>query len=263
MAHYILTDLDFNNISKITNLPNGVSAGDAVNMAQLDAAVQGVSWKNSCRVATQSNIDLSAPGATIDGITMVSGDRFLVRSQTSVPANGIYIWNGASTTATRSTDCSTAVELEQAITTVEEGTSAGVSYRQTQVNFTLESGDVIWTVFGSASGAASETSAGIAELATQGEVDTGTDDARMVTPLKLATWSGRIKKFSQDIGDGAATTYTITHSFATRDVHVEVYRNSGNYDTVMAEIRRSSTNAVQVLFATAPTSNQFRVVVLA
>lgn len=35
--------------------------------------------------------------------------------------------------------------------------------------------------------AASESASGVAELATQGEADTGTDDARIVTPLKLAT----------------------------------------------------------------------------
>lgn len=38
--------------------------------------------------------------------------------------------------------------------------------------------------------AASETAAGIAELATQTETNTGTDDARIVTPLKLATFVG-------------------------------------------------------------------------
>lgn len=37
---------------------------------------------------------------------------------------------------------------------------------------------------------ASETVAGIAEIATQGETDAGTDDARIVTPLKLANYSG-------------------------------------------------------------------------
>lgn len=38
--------------------------------------------------------------------------------------------------------------------------------------------------------AASETVAGVAELATQAEVDTGTDAERIVTPATLAAWSG-------------------------------------------------------------------------
>lgn len=37
--------------------------------------------------------------------------------------------------------------------------------------------------------AASESTAGKAELATQAETNTGTDDARIVTPLKLSTWA--------------------------------------------------------------------------
>ena len=48
-----------------------------------------------------------------------------------------------------------------------------------------EATGVKWAAGGGA--AASETVAGIAELATQTETNTGTDDARIVTPLKLHT----------------------------------------------------------------------------
>ena len=262
MAYPILTDLDFNSISKITNLPAGVSNGDAVNVAQLNSAIEGLAWKDSAVVATQSNLNLASPGATIDGITMVSGDRVLVRAQSTAAENGIYVWNGASTVMSRALDASTSNELEQATLTIDEGTSAGVTYRQTTVNFTLDSGSVTWTTFGTSVSAASETSSGTAELATQAETDTGTDDLRIVTPAKLANWAGRIRKYSVDVGDGAATSYTLTHNLGTRDVRVEVYRNSGNYDTVLVETRRSSTNAVVLVFATAPTSNQFRAVIV-
>ena len=169
----------------------------------MDSAVEGLAWKDSCRVATQSNLNLSAPGATIDGVTMATGDRVLVRSQTAGSENGIYIWNGSATPATRAADCSTAAELEQAVTTAEEGTSAGASFRQTVVNLTLGSTTVTWTSFGTSAAAASESTAGIAEVATQAETDAGTDDARMVTPLKLATYAGRVRKFATDIGDAA------------------------------------------------------------
>lgn len=261
MAHEILTDLDFKNVSKLTNLPNGVNAGDAVTVGQLNAAVEGLAWKDSVRVASTGNINLAAPGASIDGIAMVSGDRFLAKDQTLPAANGIYVWNGAATPATRSLDANTSIELEAAVVTVEEGTSANSTLRQTQVNFVLDTGGVVWTSFGTAAAAASETVAGTVELATQAETDTGTDDLRAITPAKLANWSGRTRKFSQDIGDGSATSYTVTHNLNTRDVRVEVFRNSGNYDTVLAEVRRGSVNAVQIVFSVAPTSNQFRVVV--
>ena len=263
MAVDVQRTLDFGNARKIINLPDPSTAQDAATKAYVDSAVEGLAWKDSCRVATQANISLASPGATIDGITMASGDRVLVRAQTAGAENGVYIWNGAATPATRALDASTAAELEQAITTIEEGTSQGVTYRQTAVNFTLGIDAVTWTVFGTAAGAASETSAGIAELATQAETDAGTDDARIVTPLKLATSPWAKKQFTANIGDGAATSYAVTHNLNTRDVQVEVYRNSGNYDTVLAEVQRTSVNQVTVIFDTAPASNAYRVVVQA
>jgi hypothetical protein len=221
-----------------------------------------LAWKDSVRVASPgSNINLTTPGTTIDGITMVSNDRFLAKDQTTTTQNGIYVWNGSGSTATRALDCDTFAELEQAVTTVEEGTSAGASFRQTAVNGTLGSTAITWTSFGTGAPAASETTAGIAELATQSETDTGTDDLRIVTPLKLATWSGRLKKFSQSVGDGSATSYAVTHNIGTRDVIVVVYNNSTN-DEVFCDVVHTSTTVVTVVFASAPSSNAFRVTVI-
>jgi hypothetical protein len=262
MAKAVLSDLDFNSVARILNLPDPSAAQHPATKAYVDSAVEGLAWKDSARVATQGNLSIASPGATIDGITMATNDRVLVRAQSSQPENGVYIWNGAATPMTRAPDASTAAELEQAVVTVEEGTSVGATFRQTTVNFTLGSGNVVWQSFGTSAPAASETTAGIAEIATQAETDTGTDDARIVTPLKLATYSGRKLKFSADFGDGSATQYTITHNFNTRDVHVEVYRTSGNYDTVLCDVDRTSVNAVRLTFAAAPTTNQFRCVVI-
>jgi hypothetical protein len=262
MARQVLSNLDFNNAAKIVNLPDPSAAQDAATKAYVDSSVEGIAWKDSCRVATQSNLNLAAPGATIDGISMSVGDRVLVRSQSAAAENGIYIWNGSAVPATRSLDCSTAAELEQAVTTVEEGTSPGATFRQTAVNFTLGSGSVTWSTFGTSAPSASETTAGIAEIATQGETDAGSDDTRMVTPLKLATHSGRKLKFSQDVGDGSATQYTVTHNLNTRDLHVAVFRNSGAFDEVGCDVEHTTVNSVTLRFASAPTSNQFRCVVV-
>lgn len=261
MARKFFTDIDLQSTSKVVNVPSPSSSGDAVPKSYVDSLVEGLAWKDSCRVATQANLNLTSPGSTIDGVTMASEDRVLVRSQTTTADNGIYVWNGSSSAMTRSLDASTFAELEQAVTTVEEGTSAGTSYRQDQVNGTLGSSTISWVTFGTAAPAASETTAGIAELATQAEVDAGTDDLRIITPLKLATWSGRIKKYSVSIGDGSATSYTVTHNLASRDVHVTIYNNS-SYDEVIADVTHTTTNTLTIVFATAPASNAYRVVVV-
>lgn len=261
MPKKIFTDFDFQSVSKVTNLPSPSASGDAAPKSYVDSLVEGLAWKDSCRVATQANLNLSSPGATIDGITMASGDRILVRAQTTTAENGIYVWNGAAVAATRSLDASTFAELEQAVTTVEEGTSAATSYRQDQVNGTLGSSAVNWTTFGTSAPAASETTAGIAEIATQAEVNTGTDDLRFVTPLKLASWSGRIKKYAVSIGDGTNTSYTVTHNLGSLDVNVTVFQNSTG-DEVITDVTHATTNTLTIVFATAPASNAYRVVVI-
>lgn len=259
----ILHDLDLNGVSRITNLLDGVSSQDAVTVAQLNAAVEGLAWKDSVRVATQSNLNLAAPGATIDGVTMALNDRVLVRSNTSQSENGIYIWNGAATAMTRAPDTSTAGELEQAVTSVEEGTSANATFRQTTVNFTLGVGNVVWVSFGLATPAASETTPGILEIATQGETDAGTDDATAITPLKLANYAGRAKRYATTFGDGAATSYIITHNLNTADVNVFIKETGGSKRQVEAEVRETSVNSITLLFNAAPAINAFRVVVTA
>lgn len=262
MAKDILSDLNMGGIAKMTNLPAPTAGGDAVNKTYVDNAVEGLSWKASVRVASTANINLAAPGATIDGITMVTNDRFLAKDQSTGSQNGIYIWNGAATPATRAADASTFNELEQAIVTVQEGTNASTTWRQTNVNGTIDSSAVAFVAFGTSAGAATESSAGVAELATQGETDAGTDDARIITPLKLANWSGRKRKASAVIGDGSATSFNIDHNFNTRQVIVEVYKNSGNYDTVLCDVTRPTVNRVTVTFAAAPASSAYEVVII-
>jgi hypothetical protein len=54
--------------------------------------IKGSTWKLPCKVATIGNITLSAP-QTIDGISVVAGDRVLVLQQSTGSNNGIYIVN--------------------------------------------------------------------------------------------------------------------------------------------------------------------------
>jgi hypothetical protein len=263
MAVLVNRDLDLNSVAKVTNSPNPTAAQDVATKAYVDSAVEGLAWKDSVRVATTANINLAAPGATIDGITMVANDRFLAKDQTTGSQNGIYIWNGAATPATRSLDMNAAAEVEQAVTTVEEGTSAGASFRQTAVNVTLDTTTLVWAAFGTSVPAASETTSGISEIATQAETDTGTDDLRQVTPLKLANYVNRAKRYSTSIGDGSATSYVVTHNLNTDDTIVYVRETGGSKRQVMVEVQHTSVNSVTILTASAPAASAYRVTVVA
>lgn len=259
MALDIQRTLDFGSARKIINLPDGTTAQEPATVAQLNAAIEGLKNKDPARVSTQSNINLASPGATIDGVTLANGDRVVVRLQTAGAENGIYIFNGSATAMTRSLDASTLVELTNALIPVSEGTDATKSFRQTVSSGTLGITALIWVTFGTLATAATETSSGILKLATQVLTDGGTDDATAVTPLKLKSSIYGTRKYDTTIGDGTSTSYTVTHNLATRDVIVQIYRNSGNYDVVLAEIQKTSINALTILFDTAPASNAYRV----
>jgi len=261
MAIDVQTSLDFGGARRLLNLPNAASPQEPATLAQLNAQVEGLGWKDNVRVATQGNISLASPGATIDGITMVANDRVLVRANTAPAENGIYIWNGAAVPMTRSADANTSDELESAVVTVDEGTSAGSTFRQSSVNFVLGTGGVVWANFGTASGPASDTSAGVVEIATQAEVDAGASTTLAVTPARLAASPYASRRFAQNFGDGSATSYVITHNLNTFDVQTEVFRNSGNRDTVLVEVRRNSVNAITIVTDTAPAVDAFRAVI--
>ena len=260
MSTLVNTVLDMGGARRITNLGDAVNPNEPVTLQQMQAQLEGVAWKDSVRAASIANVNVSNPGASIDGVAMAINDRVLLKNQTSQPENGIYIWNGAAVAMTRALDANTFAELEAAVVNVEEGTAnGGTKWRQTQVNGAIGTNNVVWVSDATAAPSASEATAGIAEIATQAETDTGTDDTRMVTPLKLATYSGRAKRASTTIGDGAATSIVFTHNLNTEDAIVMVHETGGSKRNVICEIQYTSVNSVTLVFDSAPALNSLRV----
>ena len=261
MSKLVLSDLDFNSISRISNLPDAASAQEPATFGQLNAAIEGLKDKGTAVVATQANLNLASPGATIDSYSPAVNDLILVRAQSTGSENGLYVFNGAAVAMTRAPSMSSSAEFGNALVAVANGTSAGVTYRQTALNPTVGVTAIVFVSFGSSVGAASESSAGIAEIATQGETNTGTDDLRFITPLKLANYSGLLKKFASTFGDGSATQYDITHSLNSLDVQVEV-NVVATGDSVLCDVKRLSVNVVRLNFSSAPALNTLRCVVI-
>lgn len=101
------------------------NANGLIDASFLPATDNQVDWKDSARVAAETNINLAAPGATIDGVTMANGERFVAAGQTTGSENGIYVFNGAATPATRSTDADEDSEVtSQLRVAIAEGTRA-------------------------------------------------------------------------------------------------------------------------------------------
>lgn len=72
---------------------------------------------------------------------------------------------------------------------------------------------------------------------------------------------GAVGKVFQDIGDGTATTITVTHNFGTLDVLTTVYLKSTG-EIVYCNVVNATTNTVTLSFATAPATNSYRAVVV-
>jgi len=114
------------NSQKITNLGTPTDDNDAATKAYVDAARAGLDVKQSVRAATTANINLSSAlenGDAIDGVTLATGDRVLVKNQDTASQNGIYVVQ-ASGAAVRATDFDADAEVTPgAFAFVEEGTT--------------------------------------------------------------------------------------------------------------------------------------------
>lgn len=117
-----LSQKDFGNLRGI-NLAPAVAGTDAAQLSQAqslataaqssaqsytDAQIAGLTSgqtpKGTVRAATTTNVNITTPGSTIDGLTPAVGDVFLLTGQTTGSQNGPYRWNGASVAMTRATN---------------------------------------------------------------------------------------------------------------------------------------------------------------
>lgn len=238
---------------------------------QWDAAVsewviwgdaRGNAWKNPARVLEDTvNITLTAPGATIDGVTMVVGDRFVVAGQTDPIENGIYVYQGAAVAATRADDLDTGSEADGASLLIEEGTNADSQYQQTADDVTIGTDAQAWTKIGPAAGvaAASETVSGVVELTTDAEAIAGVDTARAVTAANVAAILAD-KGGTALFGNATVGPFTFAHGVtglaATDDLIIQI-TNEATGDKVDVVTSNDATN-ITVTPVAAVAANAYR-----
>lgn len=88
----------------------------------------------------------------------------------------------------------------------------------------------------------------------KGRVTAGTN------PTTIAGYgiTDAVGKYATDVGDGSATSITVTHNLNTRDVTVSVRETGGSYNSVQTDVQMATVNTVTLIFAVAPTSAQYR-----
>lgn len=150
-------------------------ANDVANKAYVDAARSGLDVKDSVRAATTAPITVASTssGSVVDGVTLATGDRLLVKNQSTGSENGIYVVQ-ATGALVRATDFDSTAEVTPgAFTFVEEGTTNADSGWVVTTDGTITVGTtaISWAQF---SGAGSIT-AGDGLTKTGNELDVNTD----------------------------------------------------------------------------------------
>lgn len=248
------------NSQLITNVLTPVSGTDAANKNYVDASRQGIDFKESVQAASAVGVNLALTGLlVVDGYQTVAGDRVLAKNQTTASANGIY--TAAAGAWTRATDADTSAEVSSGMLTyVENGTTQGGTQwvLSTTGVITLNTTALTFTQFSGASTATAGN--GLTATGNAFNVGSGTGITVGVDAISIDT-TLVVRKSNADLGNGAATSFVITHNLGTRDVMVQVYTNSGSYDEVEVDIQRTSINTVTVIFATAPATAAYRAVI--
>ena len=80
------------------------NSNDAANKSYVDSVAAGLSVKENVRVVAGSNIDLSSAPASVDGVNLSNSDRILCIGQNDSEDNGVYVYAGANSAMSRSTD---------------------------------------------------------------------------------------------------------------------------------------------------------------
>lgn len=270
----------------------------AASLAATTAALNATYSNGTSGVgATLTNAGTQAAFVT-DGVTPTVGARILVKHQSTAAHNGIYtVTNTGSGSSnwvlTRATDFDSAAEIAGGdFTFVDTGTTLANTGWVNSTEVTSVGTDAI--EFVQFSGAGTYTASNGVTLTGTNFTFTplstgGLQTASGGASIKLATNSGAATDgdgFAIGAGNGitvgtntisvdatvvarkysttlstSATSYTVTHNLGTLDVHVQVYEVATG-EEVIVDNARATTNTITLGFASAPTSNAYRVVVI-
>jgi hypothetical protein len=273
------TSVDLN-AQKLIDVADGTQPTDAVNLSQLQAAVAGLSPKDAVRVATTATGTLASDfenGDTVDGVTLATGDRILIKNQSTASENGIYVV-AASGAPTRATDADSEADIRGALVFIEEGstnanslwvlsTDAPITVGTTSLSFTQFLAGTAYTWGGGIGISGSTVSVAAGTGLTQ-----DTDGISLSTPVSVANGGtnatnaagarsslGATGKYSATVGNGSLTSITVNHQLGTTAVVVNVYRSNAQ---IWPDVNVTDANNISLVYAVAPTTNQDTVVVI-
>ncbi|MEM2159356.1 MAG: hypothetical protein QXN55_00165 [Candidatus Nitrosotenuis sp.] len=221
----------------------------AATKQYVDNSITGLDFKNSCRVATTTNITLSGLQA-IDGVTVVAGDRVLVKNQTTASANGIYV--ASATDWTRSTDADGTPSNE--VTSgmyvfIEEGTSNSDSGWVLTTNnpITVDTTSLTFTQFNGLG----QVAAGAGLTKTGSQLDVGS-----ASTARIVVNADNIDLATTGVTAGTYNNVTVdAYGRATGGSNVAYLTSYTETDTLASVTGRGATTATAISLTNATVSS--------
>ena len=251
------------NSQQITGLAAPTNGTDAANKQYVDDTVAAISWKNEVRLASTANGTLAsafANGSTVDSVALVTGDRILLKDQTTQTENGIYTVN-VSGAPTRATDADSGSEISGAAVYVTNGTANQGTRWVCNVTGAITLGSTNLTFVQFAGGSAYTAGNGLTLAANDFNVGAGTGISVAADSVAIDT-AVVVRKYSASIGDGSTTALVVTHNLNTKDIQVQLRQNSDDA-FVVADVVATSVNTCTITFAVAPAASAIRATVFA
>lgn len=248
--------------NKITGSADPSAGTDLVNLQYLQNFLKGIDWKESVRAASTANLSLAAPGASIDGVSLTTGDRVLLKDQTTGSQNGIYVWNGAAVAMTRANDADTSAEVTAGMAVfVSEGTTNGDKAYVLTTNdpITLDTTALVFTQFGGGT----LPIAGAGMTLTGSTLDVGAGNGITVGADTVSVDASVVaRKFTNSATHASGATVSYTHSLGHRDYAVSVCINATGEDITSGVDITKNTNSVDVGFSASQGANTIRITVI-
>jgi len=256
-------------IGEVT-VPTATADGNAPNLGQVKLLIAGVG-------VFQGSYDADANSPALEGgsnIALEQGDYFVVSvageflGESLEPGNFIFANNAIAANSSPDISNYTTVKADDNVAgagATDGDTQKGVAGFDSE-NFTVSANGWVKLIDRSVAGTkGSASKSNVITTSKEGIITAASDVDINITASQVSDFCTAVQTCVADnsdtvlIGDGTATSYTITHNYNTRKIAVQTVRAGTPYDTVYMDVERTTVNTITLTTTTALAANAVEV----